>query len=249
MPTCPAGHESGSSDFCDLCGIRMASHPTIAVPEQRSAQPVTPGGWSPPWIDSAPSRPSGARPYVPEPERPPVTSAPYGPGQPVAQPCPRCGTGRTGQFCEVCGYDYLSGAGPATLTSWVAEVGADRAYFDTVVADGGEDAVMLRFPVYCPRRRFRLSGREARIGRRSVSRGIEPEIDLTGPPTDPGVSRLHAVLVPGDGGRIAVIDPGSENGTLVNGREIPPGVPVPLGEGDVIHLGAWTAIQISSAHV
>jgi hypothetical protein len=149
----------------------------------------------------------------------------------------------------VCGYDFESGSGPVTLTAWVAEVGADRAYFDQVVALGGEDAATLRFPVYCPRRRFRLSGREVRIGRRSVSRGIEPEIDLTGPPTDPGVSRLHAVLVPGDDGQLAVIDPGSENGTLVNGREIPHGVPVPLGEGDVIYLGAWTAIHISGAHL
>ena len=63
------------------------------------------------------------------------------------------------------------------------------------------------------------------------------------------MSRLHAGLVPGDDGRLAVIDPGSENGTLVNGREIPPGVPVPLSEGDVIYLGAWTAIHISSAHL
>jgi hypothetical protein len=244
MPTCPSGHDSGSSDFCDLCGIRMDSHPTIAMPEQRAAEPVTSGGWSPPWLASSPSRPGGARPYVPEPEPPSPAAPPYGLDRAPSEPCPRCGTGRTGQFCEVCGYDYLSGSGPATLTSWVAEVGADRAYFDSVVAQGGEDAASLRFPVYCPRRRFRLSGREVRIGRRSVSRGIEPEIDLTGPPTDPGVSRLHAVLVAADGGRIAVIDPGSENGTLLNGREIPPGLPVPLNPGDIIHLGAWTAIQI-----
>jgi pSer/pThr/pTyr-binding forkhead associated (FHA) protein len=65
----------------------------------------------------------------------------------------------------------------------------------------------------------------------------------------PGGTRSRAVLVPGDDGRPAVIDPGSENGTLVNGREIPPGVPVPLGEGDVIYLGAWTAIHISGAHI
>jgi hypothetical protein len=247
MPTCPAGHESGSNDFCDLCGIRMDSHP-VAVPEPLGAQPVSTGGWSPPWQGSTPSRPSGARPYVPEPAPPPPASPPYGLDLPVASPCPRCGTGRTGQFCEVCGHDFNAGSGPATLTRWVAEVGADRGYFDSVVAQGGEDAALLRFPVYCPRRRFRLSGREARIGRRSVSRGIEPEIDLTGPPTDPGVSRLHAVLVPADGGRIAVIDPGSENGTLLNGREIPPGIPVPLNPGDIIHLGAWTAIQIFDAN-
>ena len=281
MPTCPAGHDSGSTDFCDLCGIRIGSHP-VSVPGSLAAQPVTSGGWSPSWFDNPPSGPSGpSRPDVPEPSAVPEqsgpsgpsgpsspsgpsgpaasygsagTSAPYGLDQPPApaspaEPCPRCATGRTGQFCEVCGYDFETGAGPATLTAWVAEVGADRAYFDQVVALGGEDAATLRFPVYCPRRRFRLSGREVRVGRRSVSRGIEPEIDLTGPPTDPGVSRLHAVLVPGDDGRLAVIDPGSENGTQVNGREIPPGVPVPLTRGDIIHLGAWTAIQIFDAHI
>lgn len=271
MPTCPAGHDSGSSDFCDLCGIRIGSHPAV-VPESREARPVTPGGWSPSWFEDSFSRPSSAaRPYVPEPSPPSGpqggTSAPYGldlppvpapdlvPPAPAARAassgdlCPRCTTGRTGQFCEVCGHDFTFGADPATLTAWVAEVGADRAYFDQVVALGGEDAATLRFPVYCPRRRFRLSGREARIGRRSVSRGIEPEIDLTGPPTDPGVSRLHAVLVPGTGGQLAVIDPGSENGTLVNGREIPQGAVVQLSPGDVIHLGAWTAIHISGAHI
>ena len=70
----------------------------------------------------------------------------------------------------------------------MAVVTADRAYFDSVVAAGGPDAATLEFPVYCPERRFRLSGSEVRIGRRSASRGLEPEIDLTGPPTDPGVS-------------------------------------------------------------
>ena len=82
------------------------------------------------------------------------------------------------------------------------------------------------------------------MGRRSASRGLEPEIDLTGPPTDPGISRLHVVLIAGADGNWAALDPGSENGTLVNGREIATGVPVPLHDGDRIHLGAWTVITI-----
>jgi serine/threonine protein kinase len=133
---------------------------------------------------------------------------------------------------------------PAAAGTWTAVVTTDRAYYDSVCAVNDQDSAQISFPGEQPERRIPLAGAEVRIGRRSVSRGIEPEIDLTGPPTDPGVSRLHAVLVAADGGRIAVIDPGSENGTLLNGREIPPGLPVPLNPGDIIHLGAWTAVQI-----
>jgi pSer/pThr/pTyr-binding forkhead associated (FHA) protein len=124
---------------------------------------------------------------------------------------------------------------------------ADRAYYDTVASSGGPDAASVTFPAYCPERRFALTGQEMRIGRRSASRGLTPEIDLTGPPLDPGISRLHAVLIARPGQGWAVIDPGSENGTLVNGGEIATGVPVPLHDGDRIHLGAWTAITVSTA--
>jgi pSer/pThr/pTyr-binding forkhead associated (FHA) protein len=124
---------------------------------------------------------------------------------------------------------------------------ADRAYYDNVIAAGGPDAGAVQFPAYCPERVFRLTGSQLSIGRRSASRGLEPEIDLTGPPADPGVSRLHAVLVAEPDGGWAVIDPGSENGTLVNDSEIASGVRVPLRDGDRIHLGAWTLITIHSS--
>jgi len=123
-------------------------------------------------------------------------------------------------------------------------VASDHAYFEDVAAAGGPDATTLTFPAYCPERRYRLAGAEMRIGRRSASQGLEPEIDLTGPPTDPGVSRLHAMLTAETDGSWAVLDPGSENGTLVNGSEIATGVRVPLHDGDRIHLGAWTMITI-----
>ena len=123
-------------------------------------------------------------------------------------------------------------------------MGADRAYYDNAIAAGGPDAGTVQFPGYCPERQFRLTGPEMRIGRRSVSRGLEPEIDLTGPPTDAGISRLHAVLIPEPDGGWAILDPGSENGTLVNDQEIATGVRVPLHDGDRIHLGAWTVITI-----
>jgi pSer/pThr/pTyr-binding forkhead associated (FHA) protein len=124
-------------------------------------------------------------------------------------------------------------------------VTADRDYFDSVRAASGEEAEGIGFPAYCPERRYRLSGNEVRIGRRSASRGIEPEIDLTGPPSDPGISRLHAVLIAGSDGSWSVLDPGSANGTLVNGNEIRQDQQVPLRDGDHINLGAWTLVRIS----
>lgn len=83
-----------------------------------------------------------------------------------------------------------------------------------------------------------------RIGRRSATRNLEPEIDLAGPPTDPGISRLHAVLIAAADGTWSVLDPGSANGTLVNDRALATGDLVTLADGDRINLGAWTAITV-----
>jgi hypothetical protein len=135
---------------------------------------------------------------------------------------------------------------PDAAAGWTAAVTADRAYYDSVIAEGGPDAGSIEFPGYCPERRFRLTGREMRIGRRSVSRGLEPEIDLTGPPADPGVSHLHAVLIAEPDGTWAVLDPGSANGTIVNGGEIVSGVRVPLHDGDRICVGAWTVLTMQA---
>jgi FHA domain-containing protein len=221
MATCPSGHDSASDDFCDVCGIRIGAatefppSPAVALPD------------------------GGATATMPAP----------------AEACPQCGAARTGQFCESCGHDFTKAtpgslapppaATPPATATWTAVVTADRVYFDRVVATAGADAPGLGFPAYCPERRFPLSGTEVRVGRRSVSRGIHPEIDLTGPPADPGVSRLHALLVAGPDGTWSVVDPGSENGTLLNGNTIPANQAVALHDGDRIHLGAWTALTIT----
>jgi pSer/pThr/pTyr-binding forkhead associated (FHA) protein len=73
---------------------------------------------------------------------------------------------------------------------------------------------------------------------------VDPEIDLSGSPVDPGISRLHALLLPAPDGSWAVLDPGSANGTMLNDREISPGDLIPLHDGDRINLGAWTVITV-----
>jgi pSer/pThr/pTyr-binding forkhead associated (FHA) protein len=125
---------------------------------------------------------------------------------------------------------------------WEATVVADRAYYDRLDANG------ISFPAICPERRFKLSGERLVIGRRSVSRGIQPEIDLSGPAEDVGVSHMHAILVGATGGGWTIIDPGSANGTFLNdgADPIPTNQAVELSEGDQIHIGAWTTLKLSA---
>ncbi|TMR11975.1 FHA domain-containing protein [Nonomuraea turkmeniaca] len=164
--------------------------------------------------------------------------------------CPICQTPRAGQFCEVCGHDYSGSAAAVPIpptgggARWEAVTAADRSYYEKVIAEGGPDADAVAFPPYCPERSFGLYGEQVRVGRRSRARNLDPEIDLTGPPEDPGVSHLHAVLLAQPDGSWTLVDPGSSNGTQVNGKPLKINVPVRIAPGDRIHLGAWTVITI-----
>ncbi len=131
-----------------------------------------------------------------------------------------------------------------TPTTWSVVVTADRAYFDQMQQKAASAGPVLPFPADSGERRFMLAGTRMRIGRRSAARGLEPEIDLAEPPADPGISRLHALLLPAPDGSWALLDLGSANGTLLNGREIATGDLTPLHDGDQINLGAWTAITV-----
>jgi serine/threonine protein kinase len=128
-------------------------------------------------------------------------------------------------------------------STWTAVITADRAYYDSVLAVN--DANSVPFPGEMPERRILLAGSEVRIGRRSASRGIEPEIDLGGPPIDLGVSRQHAKLVAEPDGSWTLVDLETDNGITVNGKDVPAGSSVPLRPGDRIHLGFWTQITIT----
>ena len=218
---CPKGHSSSEPDYCDTCGAAISG--AAAVPTASPAGPSQPV--------------------------PPVPS-----GTPAL--CPVCSTPRAGadRFCENDGYDFTTGRRPdpnpttaattaapppAVATSWTATAEADRGYYDRNAVDG------VDFPAVCPTRTFTLSGPEIRIGRRSQSKGINPEIDLSGPPLDPGISHLHAVLIATSEGW-SLTDPGSTNGTTINDSNelLAPSAIVPVSDGDRIHLGAWTTITL-----
>jgi FHA domain len=239
---CPNGHQSTTDDYCDQCGARIAPGSGAAAPGSGAAAPGS----------GAAAPGSGAAA---------VSVAPAGGATAAAaagQLCPACGAARVGsdRFCEGCGYDFVTQTTPAEAAAagqtgtgqaasealWEAIISADRAYFDQVATPG------VVFPPHCPDRTFPLVGAQLRIGRRSASRGIYPEIDLSGAPEDSAVSHLHALLVPVADGSYTLVDPGSTNGTTVNDNPDPIAVntPVPLADGDRIHVGAWTTITIHS---
>jgi pSer/pThr/pTyr-binding forkhead associated (FHA) protein len=114
------------------------------------------------------------------------------------------------------------------------------------MAVDGPDAGGIKFPPFCPDRHFPLQGKQVSIGRQSRTRGISPDIDLLGPPEDPGVSHLHALLLAQPDGSWAIVDLDSANGTLVNDEPNPlsPNTPRPLADGDRVYVGAWTRITL-----
>jgi uncharacterized Zn finger protein (UPF0148 family) len=158
--------------------------------------------------------------------------------------CPRCGTARPAgdRFCEGCGHDFTTMV-VEVRTQWVATIEVDRSHFERTAPPE------LGFPAARPATTVALQTDDVLIGRRSDARGIHPDIDLTGPLDDPGVSHRHARLTRAGDGSYALTDLGSTNGTSLNddGRPLAANVPVELGDGDRILLGAWTVIIVRPA--
>jgi FHA domain-containing protein len=217
--TCPKGHESTADDYCDTCGAKIGGALSTAV-----MPPVTPSS----------------------------TASPSSTGTPAGDPCPNCGFPRAGagRFCEDCGFDHSTGkvptlaqpavAAPAATGQWTATIFADRTYFDANAIEGVE------FPVDTTQREVYLPAPQVRIGRKSSSKGTDPEIDLSAAPLDPGVSHSHALLTLSVDGVWLVSDLGSTNGTYLNDEAKPltAGQTRSVGDGDRVHVGAWTTIAL-----
>ena len=106
----------------------------------------------------------------------------------------------------------MTGTGPVPApvatgpsgSQWYATVWADRDYHDLVRARHPGDAragADVDFPADPEPWEVALRGGEVRLGRRgtgavsAVETADGPEIELAGPPREPGVSHRHAVLL------------------------------------------------------
>jgi hypothetical protein len=216
--------------FCESCGFDLLM--ARLAPHVESATTASADG--------------GAAPVVPDQRANSATStAPAGPGtgpiEPAAASPDVAPAASTSEAAA-----QVASAAPAT---WRLVATADRDYHARMEAEAAADAEPILFPEFYPERRFALDVERALVGRRSRSRGIEPEIDLSGAPEDPGISHAHAMLVAQADGSWAVVDLDSANGTYVNdGTDpLPPNTPTPLADGDRVHIGAWTTLTLHAA--
>jgi hypothetical protein len=226
VSTCPAGHETTATDYCDVCGIAMDAAAT-AAPEPAAAAPdsatcpncsaVNPANalfceacgydfttGTMPRTDPAPTAP------MPVPDAPDAASA--NPSPPLTE-------------------------------KWVAEVWIDPDWYAD--QESTDPLPSPGLPVVVP-----LRNSSVLIGRASRSRNITPDIDLS---SDSGISRRHAQLTT-DGSRWWVEDLGSSNGTYVGDNvgalpttPVPPGQKREISADDRIYLGAWTRIVVRRA--
>ena len=235
---CPkdSTHQSEDADYCSVCGTKINAAPLSA------------------------SAPGPARAILN--------------GATSTEVCPDCGLARNAgaRFCEVCRYDFEAHASaqpsaplatpvlaapalsppiaaslpPAAVTpaplpvasvlsSWQAIVAVDPSLY-------ADPDPAKPCPVGEPERVFPLDLNENLIGRRSDRRDIHPEVPLT----DTGVSHRHAKLLKQADGSLMLLELGSTNGTELNGKEVPAGVPTPVSDGDQITLGCWTRITVQA---
>ncbi|WUH93467.1 FHA domain-containing protein [Streptomyces sp. NBC_00433] len=243
-PACGTPRE-GMALFCEECRYNFQTHSaTTFVPQPPHITPTAPD--RPPYqrYDSQLSRPSRVnRPAEPLPSESVTVTSGSGdflldpPSAATAAPAPPHGPASSPAAPQ---------PAPGRGTAWLAVIAADREYFTAVMARSGPDASGLYFPAFSPEFELPLTGHQITIGRQRHSTREAPDIDLSRAPEDPGVSHKHAVLVQQPDGSWSVVDQDSTNGTTVNLAEdpIPAYTPIPLAEGDRVHVGAWTTITI-----
>jgi hypothetical protein len=176
------------------------------------------------------------------------------------QPCPDCGTPHeagTGNFCEICGYSFLTGASggepfpdraitklpnlpatppispPQATVKWQVIISIDPS-----LASPNSPTAPTQAPIILD-----LNHPINLIGRSSQARAIHPEIPLN---FDDAVSSRHAILTIHPDGSMILRDIGSANGTMVNGQDIAIMADIPMKSGDEITLGHWTRLKLVS---
>ncbi len=204
----------------------------------------------------------------------PPINLPAGNNSLSVQPCPDCGTPHeadSGNFCEICGYSFLTGVGGGDPFPAITRLSKNEAastqnipaeQSPNMPTSGSISPAQAKIewqaiisidpslaspssptaPAQTPIT-INLTHPINLIGRSSQARAIHPEIALD---FDDAVSSRHAILTIHPDGSMVLRDIGSANGTMVNGKDIAIMADVPIRSGDEITLGHWTRIRLSS---
>ncbi len=229
MSTCPAGHETTATDYCDVCGIAIDASATAATPAT-AAPPAT----------------------VPDTGTCPNCSATNPANALFCEACgydfttgsmPRPVVAPSAPTRTPAGDDASANPSPPLADTWVAEIWIDPDWYVDQKSTDPLPSPGLPLVV-------QLKNTSVLIGRVSRSRNITPDIDLS---SDNGISRRHAQLTT-DGTRWWIEDLGSSNGTYVGGNvgalpttPVPPGQKQEVSADDRIYVGAWTRIVVRRA--
>jgi len=220
---CPQGHESSTSDFCDVCG-----------------EPIAAGATSAPEV-SAPA-PAQSSLSLPDPGAPTAT----------ALVCASCSTDNPPDalFCEACGYDFTTGQLPVapvasvfTGPEWMAELWIDADWFAHQEAPGGP-------PTSGAPATVALRATTIAIGRRSRSRKLYPDIDCSG---DGAVSHRHAqMILDRDRWYVEDLGSTNGTFVGSPGEPLPetpldPHQRRELADDERVYVGAWTRIMVRRA--
>ena len=175
------------------------------------------------------------------------------------QPCPVCTTPHeegSGNFCEICGYNFLTGSEgevPFPISIPSGKVGSTVPQVPQTATNRWQAIVEIDSSLASPESppappqapiTLDLTHTTNLIGRTSQARAIHPEIPLD---LDDAVSSRHAILTIHPDSTLMLRDIGSVNGTTVNGQEITIMADIPIRSGDEITLGHWTRIKLISA--
>ncbi|MEV6282333.1 FHA domain-containing protein [Kribbella sp. NPDC051770] len=229
--TCPSGHPSTSTDYCDVCGLPIGAAATpaaAAVPAPAVAAPAP----AAPTTQACPNCNESA-----------AVDALF---------CESCGYDfTTGTMPRAASPLDLGPStapppvppAPQEVAEWVVERWVDPDWY--AVQQSDDPCPSPGLPVIVP-----LTEKSVLVGRPSRSRGISPEVDCG---DDTGVSRRQAQLTT-DGQRWWVEDLQSSNGTFVGPASgplpedpVPPGQRRELNADDRIYVGAWTRLVVRKA--
>jgi len=260
---CPNGHQSSDADYCSECGAPMAGVAKLVTATAPSIS-LTPA----PAPSTGEICPDCATPRTPGARYCEVCRYDF---QAKTSFDPHAAAGAAAEPAPAVAMPAADQAAVAAINAPAAVVAAPLAppapaapakptlaqAISQIAAEADAPKLQLRItvdaaldtdpdpqtpcPVGAPDKIFHLDLNEHTLGRQYEYQGVRPEIVI---PDGEGISRLHMRFIRNATGNYAALDLNSSNGTVINGKEIEPGIETMIKPGDIIDIGRWTRIFV-----